>query len=56
VSAGEQLRFRLVEGGGWRGELAAVARLALPVVGVQLGMMLMGVVDTMMLGRAWATP
>jgi len=54
VSAGEQLRFRRVEGGGWRGELAAVARLALPVVGVQLGMMLMGVVDTMMLGRVSA--
>jgi Na+-driven multidrug efflux pump len=37
----------------WR-ELGAVVRLALPVVSVQLGMMLMGVVDTMMLGRVSA--
>ncbi|HZF08268.1 MAG TPA: MATE family efflux transporter [Thermoanaerobaculia bacterium] len=37
----------------WR-ELRAVVRLALPVVGVQLGLMLMGVVDTMMLGRVSA--
>lgn len=34
-----------------RRELPAVARLAGPVVAVQLGIMLMGVVDTMMLGR-----
>ncbi len=34
-----------------RTELAAVARLATPVALVQVGMMLMGVVDTMMLGR-----
>ena len=34
-----------------RRELPAVARLAGPVVAVQLGLMLMGVVDTMMLGR-----
>jgi MATE family multidrug resistance protein len=32
-------------------ELKAVVRLALPVIAVQLGLMLMGVVDTMMLGR-----
>src|SRR5436305_11992782 len=36
---------------GLREELGAVARLALPVVAVQLGLMFMGVVDTMMLGR-----
>lgn len=40
---------------GWwsagRRELAAVARLAAPVVVVQLGLMLMGVADTVMLGR-----
>ena len=34
-----------------RQELAAAARLAAPVALVQLGMMLMGVVDTMMLGH-----
>lgn len=33
-----------------RGELAAAARLAAPVALVQLGLMLMGVVDTLMLG------
>src|ERR1700731_1401936 len=32
-------------------ELRASARLALPVVAVQLGMLLMGPVDTIMLGR-----
>ena len=35
-------------------ELDAVVRLALPVVAVQLGLMFMGVVDTMMLGRVSA--
>ncbi|HEX4966185.1 MAG TPA: MATE family efflux transporter [Thermoanaerobaculia bacterium] len=34
-----------------REELAAATRLAVPVAAVQLGMMLMGVVDTMMLGH-----
>ncbi|MBW8874386.1 MAG: MATE family efflux transporter [Acidobacteria bacterium] len=34
-----------------RAELAAAFRLAVPVAAVQLGMMLMGVVDTMMLGH-----
>ncbi|MEA2604650.1 MAG: multidrug resistance protein family [Acidobacteriota bacterium] len=34
-----------------RGELSAAFRLAVPVAAVQLGMMLMGVVDTMMLGH-----
>jgi MATE family multidrug resistance protein len=34
-----------------RHEFRALARLALPVVAVQLGLMLMGVVDTMMVGR-----
>jgi MATE family, multidrug efflux pump len=34
-----------------RDELAAALRLAAPVAAVQLGMMLMGVVDTMMLGH-----
>ena len=33
-----------------KGELAAATRLAAPVVLVQLGLMLMGVVDTLMLG------
>lgn len=37
-----------------RDETAAVLRLAVPVVVVQLGMMLMGTVDTMMLGRVSA--
>jgi MATE family multidrug resistance protein len=35
-------------------ELGAVVRLALPVVSVQLGLMLMGFVDTLMLGRVSA--
>lgn len=35
----------------FRGELAAAVRLAAPVVFVQLGAMLMGVVDTIMLGH-----
>ncbi|HEY3570155.1 MAG TPA: MATE family efflux transporter [Thermoanaerobaculia bacterium] len=35
----------------FRNELAAAGRLAVPVVISQLGMMLMGVVDTMMLGH-----
>src|SRR6266852_2860043 len=34
-----------------RDETAATFRLAVPVAAVQLGMMLMGVVDTMMLGH-----
>ncbi|HEY4304778.1 MAG TPA: MATE family efflux transporter [Gemmatimonadaceae bacterium] len=34
-----------------RSELAATIRLAIPVVFVQLGFMLMGVVDTLMVGR-----
>lgn len=38
-----------------KGELAATLRLATPVALVQLGMMLMGVVDTLMLGRLSAT-
>jgi MATE family multidrug resistance protein len=37
--------------GAWRAELAETWRLALPVVAVQVGLMLMGVVDTMMVGR-----
>jgi MATE family multidrug resistance protein len=35
----------------FRNELAAAGRLAVPVVITQLGMMLMGVIDTMMLGH-----
>lgn len=35
----------------WRAELRATTRLALPVAGVQVGMMLMSVADTMMVGR-----
>jgi MATE family multidrug resistance protein len=34
-----------------RSELTATIRLAVPVVLVQLGFMLMGVVDTLMVGR-----
>jgi MATE family multidrug resistance protein len=37
-----------------RPDLAAMLRLAIPVVVVQLGMMLMGVVDTMVVGRVSA--
>ena len=37
-----------------RRELVETARLAVPVVVVQLGLMLMGVVDTMMLGHVSA--
>jgi MATE family, multidrug efflux pump len=40
---------------GFRGELAAMVRLALPIVVVQLGWMLMGVVDTVMVGRVSPT-
>ena len=39
---------------GFRAELAAMVRLALPIVVVQLGMMFMGVVDTLMVGRVSA--
>lgn len=39
---------------GFRAELAAMVRLALPIVVVQLGQMLMGVVDVMMVGRVSA--
>ena len=38
-----------------RGEARALATLAIPVVIVQVGMMSMGVVDTMMIGRVSAT-
>ncbi|MFI5280533.1 MAG: MATE family efflux transporter [Gemmatimonadales bacterium] len=40
---------------GLRQELAAMVRLALPVVVVQVGLMAMGVVDTMMVGRVSAS-
>src|SRR5712671_7995952 len=36
---------------GFRAELRAMVRLALPIVAVQLGQMLMGVVDTIMVGH-----
>jgi MATE family multidrug resistance protein len=39
---------------GFRAELAAMVRLALPIVLVQLGQMSMGVVDTLMVGRVSA--
>lgn len=39
----------------WRLEARGLLALAGPVVGAQLGMMLMGTVDTMMLGRVSAT-
>jgi multidrug resistance protein, MATE family len=38
----------------FRNELAAATRLAVPVVTSQLGLMLMGTIDTMMLGRVSA--
>ena len=41
--------------GPWRAELAATLRLAVPVAGIQLGLMLMGVVDVVMVGRVSAT-
>ncbi len=40
---------------GFRGELRAMLRLAVPVVTVQVGMMFMGVVDTVMVGRVSAS-
>ena len=39
---------------GFRAELRAMVQLALPIVLVQLGQMLMGVVDTVMVGRVSA--
>jgi MATE family multidrug resistance protein len=39
---------------GLRQEVAAMMRLSLPVVAVQMGMMAMGVVDTLMVGRVSA--
>ncbi len=39
----------------WRQEVAAQLRLAIPVVVIQVGLMLMGVVDTMMMGRVSPT-
>ncbi len=38
-----------------RADLAGMARLALPIVGVQVGTMTMGVADTIMVGRLSAT-
>ncbi|MCZ6596943.1 MAG: MATE family efflux transporter [Planctomycetota bacterium] len=38
----------------WREEVAKQLRLALPVVTIQVGLMLMGVVDTLMMGRVSA--
>ncbi len=38
-----------------RADFASMVRLALPIVGVQVGLMLMGVVDTIMVGRISAT-
>jgi MATE family multidrug resistance protein len=39
---------------GFRAEVGAMVRLALPIVVVQLGQMLMGVVDTVMVGHVSA--
>ncbi|MGZ8458122.1 MAG: MATE family efflux transporter [Gemmatirosa sp.] len=41
----------LTPGQAWRAELTATRQLAVPVAAVQVGLMLMGVVDTMMVGR-----
>ncbi len=38
----------------WRRELRTTLRLAVPVIAVQVGLMLMGVVDTVMVGRVSA--
>ena len=48
---GASLRFLLPT----KTEFKKVARLALPVASVQVGMMLMGVVDTIMVGHFTAT-
>src|ERR1700722_7746354 len=39
----------------WRGELGAMVKLAIPVVLSELGWMVMGVVDTIMVGRLGPT-
>jgi multidrug resistance protein, MATE family len=38
----------------WSSELGPLVRLALPIVAVQVGLMMMGVVDTLMVGRVSA--
>src|SRR2546428_10505603 len=43
-----------VEPRGFRAEIAAMARIAVPVVAVQVGWMAMGVVDTIVVGRVSA--
>ncbi len=44
-------RLRVAGNDSWRAEFGHVIRLALPVVIAQVGSMLLGVVDTMMVGR-----
>ncbi|MBW2390950.1 MAG: MATE family efflux transporter [Deltaproteobacteria bacterium] len=44
-------RLRVAGSDSWRAEYGHVIRLALPVVIAQVGSMLLGVVDTMMVGR-----
>src|SRR3712207_64118 len=39
----------------WRDELRATLRLAVPVIAVEIGLMLMGSVDTMFVGRVSGT-
>ena len=46
--AGEAVPARLRP---WRGELGSLVKLALPVTLVQVGLMAMGMVDTLMVGR-----
>jgi MATE family, multidrug efflux pump len=43
--------MRALRGAGWGPELRATLQLALPVIVAELGWMLMGVVDTFMVGR-----
>ena len=43
-----------VEPRGFRAEIVAMARIAVPVVAVQVGWMAMGVVDTIVVGRVSA--
>ena len=49
-----QLRLNALLPSGVKSELRSMVRLALPIVVVQLGQMLMGVVDTVMVGRVSA--
>jgi MATE family multidrug resistance protein len=51
---GSDIRLRVAGSNSWRAEYGYVTRLALPVVVAQFGSMLLGTVDTMMVGRVGA--